>query len=123
VQVQVAPAPPQNPLANTTWQLQATEVNGVVPAGVSVTAFFSGDGSLSGNGGCNSYNSSYTINGQAITIQPPVGGMMLCGDPADSVEHVYFGLLPQAMTFEINGNQLILRNSGGQEILRYTRIG
>jgi hypothetical protein len=40
VQVQVAPAPPQNPLANTTWQLQTTEVNGVVPAGVSVTAYF-----------------------------------------------------------------------------------
>ena len=41
VQVQVNAAPPQNPLANTTWQLQATEVNGIVPAGVSVTAFFS----------------------------------------------------------------------------------
>jgi heat shock protein HslJ len=122
VQVQVNAAPPQNPLANTTWQLQATEVNGFVPAGVSVTAFFSADGSLSGNGGCNSYNSSYTVNGQAITIQMPLASGALCGDPADSVEHTYLGLLPQAASFEISGNQLILRNSGGQEILRYSRI-
>ena len=47
----------------------------------------------------------------------------LCGDPADSVEQTYLGLLPQAANFEISGNQLILRNGGGQEILRYTRIG
>ena len=123
VQVQINAAPPQNPLANTTWQLQATEVNGLVPAGVSVTAFFSGDGSLSGNGGCNSYNSSYTVNGQAITIQMPLASGALCGDPADGVEQTYLRLLPQAASFEISGNQLILRNSGGQEILRYTRIG
>jgi len=123
VQVQVNAAPPQNPLANTTWQLQATEVNGLVPAGVSVTAFFSGDGSLSGNGGCNSYNTSYTINGQAITIQMPLTTGALCGDPADGVEQVYLSLLPQAASFEISGNQLILRNSAGQEILRYARIG
>ena len=123
VQVQVNAAPPQNPLANTTWQLQATEVNGFVPAGVSVTAFFSGDGSLSGNGGCNNYNTSYAVNNQSITIQFIASGGMLCGDPADGVEQVYFSLLPQATSFEISGNQLILRNSGGQEILRYARIG
>jgi ABC-type amino acid transport substrate-binding protein/heat shock protein HslJ len=123
VQVQVAPAPPQNPLANTTWQLQTTEVNGVVPAGVSVTAYFGADGSLSGNGGCNSYNTFYTVNGQAITIQMPLTTGALCGDPADGVERTYFSLLPQAASFEISGNQLILRNSGGQEILRYNRIG
>jgi len=123
VQVQINAAPPQNPLANTTWQLQATEVNGLVPAGVSVTAFFSSDGSLSGNGGCNSYNTSYTINGQALSIQMPLTTGALCGDPADGVEQVYFSLLPQAASFEINGNQLIIRNSSGQEILRYNRIG
>ena len=95
VQVQVNAAPPQNPLANTTWQLQATEVNGLVPAGVSVTAFFSGDGSLSGNGGCNSYNTSYTVNGQAITIQMPLASGALCGDPADSVEQVYLVCCPR----------------------------
>jgi polar amino acid transport system substrate-binding protein len=123
VQVQVAPAPPQNPLANSTWQLQTTEVNGVVPAGVSVTAHFGADGSLSGSGGCNSYNTSYTVNGQAITIQMPLTTGALCGDPADSIEQLYLSLLPQAATFEISGNQLIIRNGGGQEILRYGRIG
>ncbi len=123
VQVQLNPAPPQNPLAGTTWQLQTTQVNGVVPAEVKVTAYFGADGSLSGNSGCNSYNTSYTVNGQAISIQMPLTTGALCGDPADGVEQVYLSLLPQAASFEISGNQLIIRNSGGQEILRYGRIG
>jgi ABC-type amino acid transport substrate-binding protein/heat shock protein HslJ len=123
VQVQVAAAPPQNPLANTSWQLQSMQGTGDVPAGVSVTAYFGADGSLSGNGGCNSYNSSYTVGDQAITIQAPAGGQALCGDPADTVEQTYFGLLPQAANFEISGAQLILRGNQGQEILRYNRNG
>jgi hypothetical protein len=53
----------------------------------------------------------------------PLASGALCGDPADGVEQTYLRLLPQAASFEISGNQLILRNSGGQEILRYTRIG
>ena len=78
---------------------------------------------MSSNSGCNSYNTTYTINGQAITIQMPLSTGALCGDPADSIEQLYLSLLPQAASFEISGNQLILRNSGGQEILRYARIG
>ncbi len=123
VAVQVAAAPPQNPLANTNWQLQSLQGVGAVPDGVSVTAYFGADGSLSGNGGCNPYNSSYTVGGQAITVQAPAGGQASCGDPADTVEQTYFGLLPQAADFEINGNQLILRGNQGQEILRFNRTG
>jgi heat shock protein HslJ len=122
VQVQVASAPPQNPLANTNWQLQSMQGTGDVPAGVSVTAYFSADGSLSGSGGCNSYNTSYTVGGQAITLFPPTATGALCGDPADTIEQTYLGLLPQAANFEISGGQLIIRGNQGQEILRYTQM-
>jgi len=123
VLVQVAPAPPQNPLANTNWKLQAIEGTGVVPLDVSITAYFGADGSLTGSGGCNSYTTSYVANNQVITIQLPVATGTLCGDPADSLEQTYLGLLPQAANFEIDGGQLIILNNGGQEILRYTPIG
>jgi heat shock protein HslJ len=73
--------------------------NGVVPPDVTVTAYFGADGSLRGNGGCNSYNTTYTVSGQAITIYPPTSGKMLCGDPADSMEQLYFSLLPQVANF------------------------
>jgi arginine/lysine/histidine transporter system substrate-binding protein len=122
VQVQVAAAPPQNPLANTNWQLKSMQGTGDVPAGVSVTAYFGADGSLSGNGGCNPYNTSYTVGGQAITLYPPTATGALCGDPADTIEQTYLGLLPQAADFEISGGQLTMRGNQGQEILRYTQM-
>jgi heat shock protein HslJ len=89
---------------------------------VSVTAYFGADGSLSGNGGCNSYNTTYTVSGQAITIYPPLATGTLCGESADSVERLYLSLLPQAANFEINGTQLILRGNQGQELLRYVQL-
>jgi heat shock protein HslJ len=118
------PEPPQNPLANTNWKLQSGEGLGIGPIDtkmdVLVTAFFGADGSLNGSGGCNPYNTSYVVGGQAITIYPPAGGGALCGDPADTIEQTYLGLLPQAANFELSGGQLIIRGNQGQEILRYS---
>jgi len=120
--VQIVPAPPQNPLANTSWQLQSMQGAGDVPPDVVITAYFSADGSLSGSGGCNSYTTSYVANGDVITIHAPAGTGALCGDPIDSFEQTYLGLLPQAANFEINGGQLVIRNNGGDPILRYNSI-
>jgi heat shock protein HslJ len=117
--VQIVPAPPQNPLANTNWRLLAMQGPGDVPSDVSITAYFGADGSLSGSGGCNSYTTSYVANGDVITIHAPVGTGAVCGDPMDSFEQSYLGLLPQAANFEIQGGQLIIFNNGGAEILRY----
>jgi heat shock protein HslJ len=95
----------------------------MLPPDVTVTAFFAADGGLSGNAGCNPYNTTYVVSDQAITIHPPVTGMALCGDPADSVEQNYLRLLPQAANFRIEGDQLVITNNSGIEILRYNRIG
>jgi hypothetical protein len=70
------PGPPENLLANSNWQLQACRSR-LHPGEVSI-AYFSADGSLSGNGGCNAYNASYASNGQEILINKPSGG----GSPA-----------------------------------------
>jgi heat shock protein HslJ len=121
--VQIAPAPPQNPLANTSWQLVSMADVGDVPGDVSISAYFSADGSLSGSSGCNSYTASYVVSGDAITIRPATTTGALCGDPADSLEAAYLGLLPQAADFQVNGNQLRILNNTGQEILRYNRTG
>jgi ABC-type amino acid transport substrate-binding protein/heat shock protein HslJ len=119
------PEPPQNPLANTNWKLQSGEGLGIGPIDtkmdVLVTAFFGADGSLNGNGGCNPYNTSYEVGGQAITIYPPAAAAAaVCGDPADTIEQTYLGLLPQAANYELSGGQLIIRGNQGQELLRYT---
>jgi heat shock protein HslJ len=120
--VRVAEAPPQNLLANTTWQLVSMQEGDDIPPEVSITAYFSPDGSLSGSSGCNSYIASYASNGEEIIINPPSGGGPSCGEPFDNLEGTYLELLPQTANFEING-KLILRNNGGQKILSFTRIG
>lgn len=121
--VEIVPAPPQNSLANTTWQLGSMEGAGDIPPEVSITAYFSEAGSLSGSGGCNSYNTSYSADGQAISIQFPGTTEALCGEPADSLERMYLELLPQAANFEIKGDRLIILGNGGQEILQYRLTG
>ena len=121
--VQVSQAPPQNLLADTNWKLQNMQGGTEVPQDILITAYFSPDGSLSGNGGCNVYNSSYIADGQVITIYPPSSAKMTCGDPADTLELTYFDLLPQVANFEIRDGMLIMLNNGGEEILRFLPNG
>jgi heat shock protein HslJ len=123
VEVQIAQAPPQNPLAGTTWQLQAMQGPGAVPGEVTITAHFGGNGGLSGNGGCNSYSASYSAEGNSIAIRNPSSEMAACGDPADSLERAYLELLPQAANFEIRDGLLIVLGNTGAEILRFFPLG
>jgi heat shock protein HslJ len=120
--VRVAEAPPQNLLANTTWQLQSMQGAGEIPAEVSITANFSADGSLTGSAGCNAYGASYASNGQEILINTPSAGGQSCGEPFDSLEQAYLGMLPQTANFQMN-SKLVFLNNTGQETLRFTRIG
>jgi ABC-type amino acid transport substrate-binding protein/heat shock protein HslJ len=120
--VQVNEAPPQNLLANTNWRLQTMQGTGDVPPEVTITAYFGADGNLSGSGGCNTYTASYIANDQVITIYPPAGTQMLCGDPMDTLELNYLGLLPQAANFQVTDGQLIILGNTGQEILRFNPI-
>lgn len=120
--VRVAEAPPQNLLANTNWQLDTMQGVGDLPADVSITAYFGEDGSLTGISGCNSYTASYVSSGQEIIINMPEATKMVCGDPFDTLEQAYLGLLPQTANFQIAEDQLILLNNGGQETLRFNLI-
>ncbi|PWB51940.1 MAG: hypothetical protein C3F13_12695 [Anaerolineales bacterium] len=87
-----------------------------------ITAYFSPNGSLSGNGGCNAYNSTYIADGQVITIYPPDATKKACGDPADTLELTYLELLPQVANFELRDGFLIMLNNVGEEILRFLPI-
>ena len=113
---------PQNPLANTNWQLSAINVNQVPLPNTNVTAFFSADGDVGGSGGCNPYSATYTVNGSSITIGPVSGGGALCGPDIDQQEQAYLSALQTAATFETGGGQLIIRDGTGQEVLRYNEL-
>jgi polar amino acid transport system substrate-binding protein len=121
--VTVSDAAPQNPLANTNWVVSAIDVNGVPLPDTTLTAYFGPDGSLSGNGGCNPFNSSYTVSGTALTIGPVTAGQALCSEEINSQEQLYFSKLQAAAAFEIDSaGQLVIQDSSGNEILRFIRL-
>ena len=64
----------------------------VVEAGVTITALFSPDGSLSGSGGCNNYHATYQLSGDQLTIGPIASTKMACEKGMDQESAVLAGL-------------------------------
>ncbi len=86
-----------------------------------VTAVFGEDGSLSGNAGCNSYNTSYQVDGSSITINEQIAStMMMCPEPVMQQETAYLANLTAPAAYEISGNSLTLTNAEGNAIAVFT---
>lgn len=104
-------------LTGGTWQATLLNngkqaVSGVVE-GSTITAIFGTDGSLTGNGGCNNYNTTYKTDGNKITIQPAASTMMACADDVMKDEANYFNALTKATTYTISNGELELRDDSG----------
>ncbi len=87
-------------------------VTGLVE-GSTITAIFGTDGTLTGNGGCNNYNTTYQTDGGKIKIEPAASTMMACGDDVTMQEAQYFNALANAATFSISNGELELRDATG----------
>src|SRR4051812_26930184 len=104
-------------LEGTPWQL----VSGIEVSGwhsVSPSALFAG-GQVSGFDGCNQYTAGYTVNGEALRVQPGASTMMACGEPGESVAGAYADALRRVAKWRIDGAELVLLDAKGAEILRY----
>jgi heat shock protein HslJ len=84
-------------------------------ADTTITAQFTEDGKLNGSAGCNNYMTSFTVDGNHITIQPPATTRKLCPEPAGIMEQeaAFVSMLPQSATYTISGNTLELRTADG----------
>jgi heat shock protein HslJ len=110
-------AAPADALAGTSWNVTGIN-NGKqavvsLAAGTTVTLVFGTDGSVSGNGGCNTYNGSVAVNGDAISFGPLMSTQMACPQPVMDQETQFFAALAAASTFNIGGSTLTMRDSGG----------
>jgi len=110
-------AAPADPLAGTSWNVTGIN-NGnqalvSTAAGTAVTLVFGTDGSVSGNGGCNTYNGSVAVDGDAISFGPLMSTQMACPQPAMDQETQLFAALAASTTFSIGGSTLTLRDGGG----------
>jgi len=91
------------------------------PDGVVLTADFTPDGSVSGNGGCNNFNGGYSYTDTTIAIGPLMSTMMACGDPKDTVEQQYLAALQNATVWAINSGSLELRDASGALQVSFAR--
>lgn len=106
---------PPLPLIGTTWivdTLISGESASSVPVGVTAS-FVIADGQISGNGGCNSFGGSATVDGATVTIGALNSTMMACEGDAGTTEAAVFAVLQGAVTVEIVGSSLRLTGTDG----------
>ena len=111
-------------LTGGTWS--ATNYNNGKEAVVSlvadsaITATFTEDGQLNGSAGCNNFMTSYTLDGQNITIQPAATTRKMCpGEGVMEQETLFLTALTTAATWSISGNELELRTADGALVAHF----
>jgi heat shock protein HslJ len=112
-------------LSGTAWFLQADSLDVDFPDGMEdVTMAFTTDGSVAGHAGCNNYTGGYTTSGDSnLTLSQLATTRMMCEDPVMAVEAAYLAELDRVDSFEIDGDELVLRDVDDNDLLSYTRDG
>jgi heat shock protein HslJ len=91
--------------------------------GSKLTADFA-DGAVSGDGGCNRFNGSYTLNGDSIKIGPLAATQRACTDAGiGTQEQQYLAALELASTYAVTGAQLELQRADGGIAVTFTKAG
>jgi polar amino acid transport system substrate-binding protein len=108
------PVPPPPPLAGS-WNL--LQLNGQpLVDGTVINASFNG-GQVTGSGGCNTYNASFSTNGNNVSISYPTSTQIACPPEILDQETRYFQALSGVATYENTGSNLIFRDGGGNTTL------
>ena len=97
------------PLYNTKWSLKKIYTHGKEET-VNTKAFILFDkekGSAGGNGSCNSFGSTATINGDEVSFKNVFSTKMYC-EKVQQIENKYFKQLGNANRFEIKDKTLFL---------------
>ncbi len=107
------------PLAGTTWAV--SELPGAQPNEPRrQTLTFSGNGHISGNGGCNGFGGDYTQTGAQLRFERIIHTMMACL-PNMGSEQAYLDALEAARSGAVDGDTLTLKNGSGATVAPLTR--
>ena len=102
----------QSPLQVTNWNLFSLMGNNVTVAdslGKQACIVFNKDGTVTGNGGCNSFSGNYELNDNSqIKFGPIISTKMYCPNAKEEV--LYFDLLSRTDNYLIKADTLYLRN-------------
>lgn len=114
----------QSPALQGSWRLaNMTEPpfpTPMLPVG-DLTADFA-NGRVSGSGGCNRYNGSYTTKGNQIKIGPLASTFKACEESIMQQESRFLKALQAAERYEVknDGLQLFYKTAEGTGVLRFT---
>lgn len=106
-------------LTDTVWQVvsynNGKEAVVSVILGTEITAEFTPDGALAGDGGCNSYFGSYEVDGESISIGQMGMTEMACMEPEGVMdqEQQFLAALQTAATYRIQADKLEMRTADG----------
>lgn len=107
-------------LDGTSWRLMSWSEPGIDPADFTITASFA-EGQISGTAAVNSYSGECAVGG--IKFSPGAIARTEMAGPPDAMEaeSLYFELLGQAATYEIQGDRLSIRGASGDTLLEFAR--
>ena len=97
-------------LVGTAWVLG--DFPGQILADARPNIAFSGDGTVTGEGGCNTFNGTYTTDGSKLTFGPLSSTKKACGDAADTLEQAFLTALQATQTYEITSDAKLKLTSG-----------
>lgn len=104
-------------LDGASWRLVELGENEPVAEDVTITITFAGE-QISGSGGCNNYNGSFTLsddNPFLVTFGPIASTRMACPDPAGSQETTYFSALGAATIWGYSFGDLAISYGSGDD--------
>lgn len=111
-----APEEDNTPLAldGSSWTLVAASAGPMMKGGVSRTVTLAfGPDRISGSGGCNRYQATYTLDGNALSVGPVGATKIGCPDGRGEIESGWFSVLGGPLTVSRSGDRLVLRDAIG----------
>ncbi len=110
-------------LEGVLWKLESiAATNGlapVLPDSQATARFIAGQ--VGGNASCNTFFGTYQLDGSSLTIEMGGSTMMACEPPELMQQEIaYLTVLGQTASYEITGDQLVLKDASGNALLRYT---
>jgi heat shock protein HslJ len=113
-----APASPSAELVGTRWTLEDLGGAGVIDE-ATATLEFPESGKVAGNGSCNRFFGTVSIDGNAMAIRPLGTTRMACAEAVAMQEVNYMRALQSADRYVLQGTGLLIYVRGMQSPLRF----